>query len=656
MSDAETTLPGREMHHFEAETSQILDLVIHSLYSDRQVFLRELLSNASDALDRARYESVRTADLVVADGEPGIRILLNRTEGTITVRDNGIGMTREEVLEHLGTIARSGTRAFAKAASESGGAVESLIGQFGVGFYSTFMVADHVMVDTLSALPGHEAVRWEATGGESYAVAPGTRTTRGTDVVLALKEDAREYLDSDRILEIVKKHSDFLAWPIRFVEGSTDKVINTPEVLWLKNPKDLNEDEYGRFYKHISGDWRDPAFQVHLTSDGTLQFHAILFVPEERPFDLNFPDADRGLRLYCRRVLVLEQASDLLPRYLRFVRGVVENADLDLNVSRELLQRSPLVEKLKTAITKRFLKRLTEVARDDTSTYDAFWEQFGMILKEGIHEDDGNRELLSGLLRFRSTADKGWRGLQQVVDEMPKDQEVLWYLTGIELQRLEKSPLLERFRKKGWEVLLMTDPVDEWVVMHLREFANKPLRSAGKGDFEDETDEDDPIGKEARTQAQPLVVWLKELLKEDVSDVRTSNRLTDSPSVLVDSDAGLGSNLERILRVARQDVPETKRILEINAEHPIVKNLAKLQGQGRMMLAEPLGRLLLDHARLAEGDVRDPSAMVDRLQRVMLQASAVSLATSLPFGTHPVPSDADETPQGGEGSDDGQDN
>jgi molecular chaperone HtpG len=638
-----------ETHAFATETRKVLDLVVKSLYSDRAVFLRELISNASDALDRARYLSLQRPDLRPAEGEPKVELVIDSEAGTLIVRDNGIGMTRDEAVRQLGTIAHSGTQAFL-AAVEQGEKPEGLIGQFGVGFYSAFIVSDRIEVETLSGEPGAEPVHWETACDDRFSVSPGTRTGRGTEVVLHLKEDAKEFLEDWRLEELVRRSSDFVGFPIML----GDKQLNRARALWRLPITDITDEEYTEFYKHTSGDWEDPLARVHFTSDAPMQFHALLYLPKRRPMDMDFPDGRVGVRLYCRRVLILEEARDLLPRYLRFVRGVVESDDLDLNVSRELLQQTPQAVGLKKALVKRILKRLEEIARTEPEVYLEAWKTFGSALKEGVHEDAANREALAKLLRYPTTKGEDLRSLQQVVDELPEGQDAIWYLTGLELARMKHSPLLERFRRKGWEVVLMDDPVDEWVVLHLHEFAGKELKSVARGELEEEEAEPDPIAEAAREQAKPLIEWLGELLRGEVKEVRASGRLTDSPSVLVDDDAGLGSNLERILRAAHRDVPTSQRVLEINAEHPIVKNLARMRQQGRIAAAEPLAWLLLDHARLAEGEVKDPAAMVTRLQKVMLQASLPthlevgvpapaaepeeSVATELP----PAPGDLDE--------------
>ncbi len=615
-----------ETHRFEAETRKVLDLVVQSLYSDRQVFLRELVSNASDALDHARYLALHRPDLRPAEGEPAVTLTVDAAAGTLTVSDNGVGLTREEAVANLGTIAHSGTQTFLAALEEKG--IDGLIGQFGVGFYAAFMVADRVEVHSLSAQPDAAPVLWRAEGGETFTVEPGTRATRGTDVTLHFKPDAREFLEPDRIRTVVRRWSDFVAFPV-LLAGER---INRASALWSRPPKEVKDEEYADFYKHVSGDWENPLARVHFSSDAPMQFHALLFLPTRRTFDMETPQGRGGVRLYSRRVLVLEDARDVLPRYLRFLRGVVESDDLDLNVSREMLQKTPQAEALRRQIAKRVLKRLAEVARDEPSTWETAWNAFGSILKEGVHEDPDNREAVAALLRYPTSAGRGLRALRQVVDEMPAGQDALWFLTGLDLARLEKSPLLERFRRKGWEVLLMADPVDEWVVLHLGEFGGKPLKSAARGEIPGLEEPDDPIAGAARENAATLVEHLRTLLADEVADVRPSTRLADSPSVLVDAEDGVGSNLSRILRAVRQEVPTSQRVLEINVEHPVVKHLARLHSRGEAATVDRMGRLLLDHARLAEGEVPDPSAMVGRFQALLLQATATTATDPLPEG------------------------
>jgi molecular chaperone HtpG len=620
-----------EQHRFEADVRQILHLVTHSLYSDREIFLRELVSNASDALDRARFEGLQRDDLRQAVGDPGVRVTVDAAAGTLTIADDGIGLTREQAIEHLGTIAKSGTKAFAELLKAKGESADGLIGQFGVGFYSAFMVADRVVVHSLSALPDAAPIRWESDGGEAYVLEAGDKTTRGTEVVLHLREDAREaFLDEDRLKEIVKKHSEFVSWPVE-VGGAR---ANQEAALWMRSPSELKDDDYIQFYKHISGDWQDPLGWVHFKAEGNLQFAAVLFIPRRRPWELDRLDYKVGLKLYQKRVKILDSAGDLLPRHLRWVTGVVDSPDVDLNMSREILQQTATIRTIRKQLTKRMLRKLAELSRESGDDYAAFWGEFGHILKEGIHEDsEGVKDQLIGLLRYpTTTSDGGLRSLADVKTGLKDGQDAIWYYTSVDKERIGQAAVLEGFRKRGWEVLLMSDPVDEWVVMSLRDFDGTPLKSAAAGELPEGDDEkDDPIAKAARDQAGPLVGWMHGLLDKDVADVRLSSRLTSSPSVLVDQEGGMGANLERILKAANQSVPGARRVLEINPEHPMVKTLARLNADGAPGL-EPFARLLLDHAAIAEGRLDDPQGFAHRLQALMERAAA-GMAGSPPPGS-----------------------
>ncbi len=607
-----------ESHRFNADVRQILDLVTHSLYSDREIFLRELVSNASDALDRARFESLSNEDLRSVEGEPGIRISVDTDAHTITIEDDGIGLTADEAREHLGTIAHSGTRAFAEALKEKGEGSSGLVGQFGVGFYSSFMVADKVVVETLSARPDSEAVRWSCDGGEDYALEPGSREVRGTSVTLHLREDAQEFGELDEIKQIVQRHSDFVSWPI-LIE---DERANQEAALWTRNPSEVEDDDYQAFYRHVSGDWQDALTWVHFRAEGTLEYQAVLFVPQKRPYELDRLDYKVGLKLFQKRVKILDNADQLLPRYLRWIRGVVDSPDVQLNVSREILQQTPVLASIKKQLTKKVLKQLKTLSKKDPAKYGDFWTEFGHILKEGFHEDADQKGLLTDLLRFRTTTSDGeLRSLAEIKADLKEGQDTIWFLADVDKARIAKNPMLESFRKKDWEVLLLDEPVDEWVVMHLREFDEVPLKSVAHGELpEEESEDDDPIAEAAKAQAKPLVDWMKTLLGESVADVRLSNRLTESPSVLVNQEGAMGANLERILQAANQEVGAQKRVLEINAEHPMVKTLARLNGEGKTGI-EPFARLLLDHAAIAEGRMDDAEGFAGRLQSLMEKAA-----------------------------------
>lgn len=599
---------------FQAEVKQLLDLVVHSLYSNKEIFLRELVSNASDAIDRARLLGLTQSDLRAAEGEPGIEIEADKDRGVLIVRDNGIGLTRDQAIEHLGTIARSGTKAFAQALKDKGDSADGLIGQFGVGFYSSFMVASRVEVHSLSAEPGSEPVMWSSDGSGEFTIEPGSRSTRGTTVTLHMRSDALSFLDDYTVRDIVKRHSAFVAYPVKF----KDEQINEPHALWMKNPSEVTDDEYKAFSKQALGEWQEPLSWVHFRAEAPLEYQAVLFFPSSRPHDLDYPDGKRGLRLYQRRVLIKDASDEFLPRYLRFIKGVVDAPEVSLNVSREILQQTPVLRSIKNQVVKRVLRRLRELGREDVATYTKFWEEFGITLKEGVAEDHDNREALTPLLRFRTTTGGDeWRDLAQIKSDMKEGQKEIGYLTGLDLGRLRASPQLERWKKKGWEVILLSDPVDEWVTMNLTEFDGVPLSSVAKGEIEAD---DDPIAEEARKQVEPFADWVKELLGDAVSGVRPSRRLTDSPAVLVD-EGQLSANLERILRAAKQGGPKAQRTLELNPEHALVQKLAAMHRDGNTAGAEPLARLLLDYAQLAEGHVEDVTGLTKRLAAVMLSAA-----------------------------------
>ncbi|MCB9674132.1 MAG: molecular chaperone HtpG [Alphaproteobacteria bacterium] len=620
-------------HGFKAEVQKLLELMIHSVYSDREVFLRELVSNAADALDKARFMALTRTDLVEAHAVPGIRITADAEAGTVTIEDDGVGMTEEEAVENLGTIAKSGTKAFLEAVKDQESA-PNLIGQFGLGFYSAFMVADEVTVESRSALPDAPPVKWVSQGEGTFEISEGSRETRGTKITLHLREDAKDFAEIPRLKHIVRKHSNFLAWPIE-VDGEQ---ANSGKALWAEPPSQVSEDEANQFYKTVAMDWRDPALRIHLSVDSPFQYHALLFVPAERPYDLFNPEAPRGPRLYAKRVLIEEHARELLPDWLRFVRGVVDSEDISLNVSREMVQKTPIVQKIKKALTKRILKDLNTFAEaeveapesdDDEAkaTYEDVWRQFGALLKEGYyHERQLWSDQLLPLFRFNTTAHDDETGLMSLAaykEAMPEGQDAIWYLTAESRQAALSSPHLEAFKKRGWNVLLLTETVDEWFVSALTEFDGLPVKSVARGELDLEEEDD---GAE-KADLSGLTPWMAEVLSDAVSGVRASTRLTDSAVVLVDDDAGLSSNMERILRAANQDVyGGAKRILELNPRHPLIVNLAKLHETDRKDDAGQLAKLLLDDAMLLDGTVKDPTAMGRRLQDLLVKASEAALS------------------------------
>ncbi|MBX2802460.1 MAG: molecular chaperone HtpG [Myxococcales bacterium] len=635
-------------HGFKAEVQQLLNLMIHSVYSDREVFLRELVSNAADALDKARFLGLTDKDLVPAVGESeAIRITVDGDAETITIDDDGIGMTRDEIVENLGTIAHSGTKAFLEqqtAQAEEGGAPK-LIGQFGLGFYSAFMVAHEVEVVSRSAQPDAQPVRWTSKGEGTYTLEEGEREHRGTSITLHLREDCADFGEVEKLKNVVRKHSNFLPWPIE-VDGDQ---ANSGKALWVEPPSQVTDDEANAFYKSVAVDWQDPARRIHVSVDSPLQYSALLFVPQVRPFDLFHPEAARGPRLYARRVLIEEHAKALLPEWLRFVRGVVDSEDIALNVSREMVQKTAVVRKISEALTKRILKDLGKWSRqaepepvpeeggDDSDeapveappSYADFWRNFGVLLKEGYyHARAAWGDELLPLLRFNALSHDDETGLMSLSDykaAMPEEQDTIWFLTAESRSSALASPHLEAFRKRGWDVLLLTDPVDEWLVSALDAFDEVPLKSVSRGelDLEDESEE----AAEDKADMESFTPWVKELLGDHVADVRESSRLTDSAVVLVDADDGMSANMERLLRESQQAIPGigSKRILELNPRHPLIRNLAEMRDKGHEETAAQIARMLYDDALLLEGTVTEPAAMGKRLQDLLTRASEAAL-------------------------------
>lgn len=606
-----------ENHSFQADAKQILRLVTHSIYSEREIFLRELISNSSDALDKARFVGLKDGNFRAAEN-PGIRISFNEDAKTITVEDDGIGMTKEEAVEHLGTIAQSGTKKFLEA-MEAGDKLENLIGQFGVGFYSAFMVADKVVVETLSIHKDSEAICWESDGNDGYSLSSSNKNTRGTTITLYLREDAEDFVNEHEIKTIAQKHSGFVQWPIFLGEEQ----INEKKALWTRNPSEISDEEYNEFYKHISGDYSEPLAYVHLKAEGPVNFKAILFIPKKHSLQLENMNYKVDLALYQKNVKVIEHANDLLPHYLRFVCGVVDSPDVELNVSREILQKTRVVEMIKKQITKKILAKLKEIAKETPEQYIEFWNDMGIILKGGIPEDEKQKAKIIELFRCKTTKSfNDWRSLKEIKEEMVEGQDTIWHLTNVTTpEQITALPILEGFKKRDWEVMLLTDPVDEWIVMGLTDYEETPVKSVSQGEFDDE--EEDEETKENKDKATPLVDWLGELLEEDVKEVRLSNRLTDSPSVLVDDDMGMSSNFQNIMKAINPNspMPEAKRILEINPSHPLVKTLADLNTKGTPGI-EPFARLLLDHATIAEGQLKDPQGFAKRLQGLMEKAAS----------------------------------
>ncbi len=629
---------GSQTLEFKAEAKQLLNLVIHSLYSHKEVFLRELISNASDAIDRARYEALTNKEIQEDDGEWKIKILADKEAGTLTVSDNGIGMTREEAVEALGTIARSGTREFLKALQDKNLKDNpELIGQFGVGFYASFMVADRIVVTSRRAgQKGKPGVRWESTGEGSFSVDDVEKAAKGTDVTLYLRDEDKTYLNEWEIRDVVAKYSDFIEHPIvmeverdkpstidktKTVKVKEEQTLNSRKALWLRDKSEISKEEYNEFYRHVSHDFGDPLTVIHYRAEGTSEFSALLYIPSHAPFNILYRDYKIGPMLYVNRVQVMENCEALIPAYLRFLRGVVDSSDLPLNVSRELLQQNRQVEIIKTNVTKKVLDTLAEMKEGDYETYLKFYKEFGRILKEGIYFDAAKRETIADLLLFPSTKTEkdAFTTLQKYVEAMKEDQKEIYYITGTSLEEAQKSPYLEAFRDKDYEVLIMLDEIDD-VVMGGFEYKGKHLKSVSRGDI----DLKGEAGKEeTKKKYAKLLDLIKDKLKDDVKDVRLSGRLKDSPCCLVTDTGDLDPQTEKILRAMGQEVPGGKRILEINPGHPLFEMMNGIFEKDRKspLLDEYIG-LLYDQALLLEGSKpKDPAALAKALARLMLKSA-----------------------------------
>ena len=636
--------PTVETHAFQAETRQVLHLMIHSLYSNKEIFLRELVSNASDALDRLRFSAIADDGMYEGDSDLRIEIEADEEAGTLTVRDNGVGMNHDDVMENIGTIARSGTRAFLDRLSGDEKMDAHLIGQFGVGFYSSFIVADKVTVLTRKAGEAADAgVRWESDGGGEYTLETIAKDTHGTEVILHLKEDEKEFLSSWTLKSLVSRYSDHIGFPIRMQEevaiGETKegeepetrtewKDINKASALWTLPKSEISDEEYQSFYKYLSHDLDDAMCWAHNKVEGSQSYTTLLYVPETAPMDLMLQRDERsGLRLYVNRVFIMDAAQQLLPHYLRFIRGVVDSDDLPLNVSRELLQENELSGKIRSAVIRRSLDMIGRVAKDDAKQYDKFWTQFGAVIKEGVVEDFSNRDRITPLLRFASTkgdGDKHVVDLAGYVERMPEGQDAIYYITAENHQAAANSPHLEVFRKKGIEVLLMSDRVDEWMMAYFTEFDGKPFKSVAKGDInlgsvgkeESKEDDSEEVKGESALDAD-LLKKIEESLGDHVSEVRSSQRLTDSASCLVLGDQEMALHLQKLLEQAGQDVPDSRPVLELNPAHPLVEKLA--QEKDDQAFAD-LSLVLFEQALLSEGAaLEDPAGFVRRVNNLLLK-------------------------------------
>ena len=630
-----TPTSSRETLGFQAEVTQLLQLMIHSLYGNKEIFLRELVSNASDACDKLRFESVAHSDLVADDPEFRIRVDWDQAARTITVSDNGIGLSRQEVIDHIGTIAKSGTREFFERLTTDAAKDAQLIGQFGVGFYSSFIVADRVTLVTRRAgAPASDGIRWESAGEGDYTLEPVTKESRGTDVVLHLRAGEDELLSGARLRAIVRKYSDHITFPIRMkkeqwdaktnahVVTEEDEQVNQASALWARAKSAITDEQYQEFYRHVGHDFEPPLAWAHAKVEGRQEFTQLFYIPGRAPFDLWDRDQRHGLKLYVRRVFIMDAAEQLLPAYLRFVRGVIDSSDLPLNVSREILQQSSDVAQIRAASVKRVLGLLEDLAEHQKEKYATFWGQFGRVLKEGIVEDETNRERIAKLLRFASThgdsADQTVSLADYVVRVKP-GQDVVYYLAADGFSAAKNSPHLEVFRKHGVEVLLLTDRVDEWVLAHLTEFDGKPLQSAAQGslDVSKLGETASPVADDVKEEEyKDLLARIQDVLKDRASRVRLTHRLTDSPACLVGEEDGLSRRFERILRESGQQVPVSRPVLEINPDHPVVQRL-KRESDGALFA--DWSHILFDQALLAEGgELDDPATFVKRLNSLTL--------------------------------------
>ena len=631
----------KETLDFQAEVSQVLNLVIRSLYSNKEIFLRELVSNASDAAEKLRFEALSNDALYEEEPSLRIRVSVDNEANTVTIEDNGIGMDRQEVTETIGSIASSGTKKFLSQLSGDQAKDSALIGQFGVGFYSAFIVADKVTLETRRAgMNAEEGVRWESDGEGSYTIENIDKPGRGTSITLHLREDEAEFADKYRLRSIISKFSDHVAMPVEMLndpmpepaeEGEEPKPapepeweqVNTGTALWMRNKSDVSDEEYQEFYKHVSHDFEDALSWAHNRVEGSHEYTSLLYIPSRAPFDLWDREQKHGVKLYVRRVFIMDEADKLMPHYLRFVKGVVDSDDLPLNVSREILQHDKKIDSIRNANVKRVLGLLEKMAKDDGEKYQGFWDQFGNVLKEGPAEDFANKEKIGALLRFSSTkadSDSQCVSLDQYIERMAEKQEKIYYITADSLSAAKNSPHLEVFKKKDIEVLLLTDRVDEWLISHFTDFKGKHLQSVAKGELdlgELEDQEEKEQAEKASEEHKGLLERVKVALGDSVKEVRVSTRLTESPACLVVDDFDMSQNLARVLKQMGQDAPAPQPIIELNLEHPLI---TRMDGEPDEDKFGELSKLVFDQAMLAEGgQLEDPAAFVHRLNRLMLE-------------------------------------
>jgi len=613
---------------FKAETRQLLHILIHSLYKDREVFLRELLSNASDALNRIRFTKLTEQNVLDPDAELCIRISVDKAARTITIQDTGIGMTREEIIENLGTIAQSGARKFLEAAKDQKMDATQVIGQFGVGFYSVFMVAEWVRVTSRSYLPDAKAITWYSVGEENFQVEPAEMAQRGTKVEIKLKEDLTEFADEYRLKSIIHKHSDYIGFPIYV--GDAKEQVNKQTAIWRAPKQDVTEEQYNDFYRQLTLDFEEPLMRIHLITDAPVQVYALLYIPSKSHRDVFALRKEDGQKLYSRNILIDEYCKDLLPEYLRFVQGVVDSEDLPLNVSRETIQAAGLMARLKKVLTNQVLKELENLAKNDAEKYQTFWQQFGEYLKQGIASELGeDTEKLKGLLRFKTSLNpESWSSLEGYVERLKADQKAIYYIVGDDVKSVLRSPHMDYFQAQGLEVLLLTEPVDAFMLLNLHKYKDFELKNVAQAE---ETPAEKPEEKTEQEKAAQetfdhLVERFKQVLGERVADVRSSNRLSQSVARLVDKDGGLGAEYQRVYKLIGRDFEATPKILELNPAHPILTDLLKLDSSSALQTL--IIEQIYDSALLAEGLHPDPSSIVPRVQQIMQAALAGNAGSS----------------------------
>ncbi|MEX0422945.1 molecular chaperone HtpG [Providencia rettgeri] len=622
-------MKGQETRGFQSEVKQLLQLMIHSLYSNKEIFLRELISNASDAADKLRFRALSKPELYENDGELRVRISADKDKGTLTISDNGIGMSREEVIENLGTIAKSGTKAFLESLGSDQVKDSQMIGQFGVGFYSAFIVADKVTVRSRAAgAPADEGVFWESAGEGEYTIADIEKAERGTEITLHLRDDEKEYLDNWRLRSVISKYSDHIALPVEIEEKNEEdgtvtwEKINQAKALWTRSKSEISDEEYAEFYKHISHDYADPLTWSHNRVEGKQEYTSLLYVPSKAPFDLWNRDQQHGLKLYVQRVFIMDDAEQFMPNYLRFIRGVLDSNDLPLNVSREILQDSALTRSLRSALTKRVLQMLEKLAKSDTEKYQTFWQQFGLVMKEGPAEDMANSETIAKLLRFATThTDSSVQNvsLEDYVSRMVEGQDKIYYITADSYAAAKGSPHLELFRKKGIEVLLLSDRIDEWMMNYLSEFDGKQFQSVSKADesLDKLADENKAEQEEADKQLEPFVERVKSFLGERVKEVKLTHRLTDTPAIVTTDADEMSTQMAKLFAAAGQAAPEVKYNFELNPTHPLVKKAAEVSDES--VFADWVD-VLLDQALLAErGTLEDPNLFIRKINELLLK-------------------------------------